>query len=186
MTDPGSPAPPEADEGRGAAPPAGRGPQTGPLAPLLRIADAIALAALGLLLAVVAGNILGRGVFDLTGGALDGMIPGAIELARYALMILVFSALPRAATAGLVRVDLLIGRLPAALARPLERLWALLLAGFAGVCAWLLIAEAVLQAGRGDATQDLEMPLWFFTGLAGAASALLCLTGLWLALRRRS
>ncbi len=42
-----------------------------------------------------------------------------------------------------------------------------------------------MQAGRGDATQDLAMPLWQFTGFAGLAAAALALTGLWLALRPR-
>ena len=46
-----------------------------------------------------------------------------------------------------------------------------------------MIMEAVLQSGRGDATQDLEMPLWLFTGTAGLASAALALTGVWMAMR---
>jgi TRAP-type C4-dicarboxylate transport system permease small subunit len=111
------------------------------------------------------------------------MIPGAIELSRYALMVLVFVSLPRAAEAGMVRVDLLIGCLPPRLAGLLDRVWALAIAGFGAAAGWLLIGEAVLQSGRGDATQDLEMPLWLFTGTAGLASAVLALTGVWMAMR---
>lgn len=151
---------------------------------LIRLCDTVASAALAALLAVVAVNVVGRAFFDLTGQALNLMIPGAIELARYALMVLVFAALPRAAEAGLVRVDLLIERLPTPLARALERLWSLGLATFGGTVAWLLIEKAALEARRGDITQDLGIPMWLLTGFAGLAAAVLALTGLWLALRR--
>lgn len=150
---------------------------------LLRLSDAIAAAALALLLAVVAVNVAARALFDATGQAVNLMIPGAIELSRYALMILVFAALPRSAEAGMVRVDLLIERLPRLLRRPLERLWSLAIAAFGGAAAWLLTEKALLEARRGDVTQDLEIPMYLLTGFAGIAAALLCLTGLWLALR---
>ncbi|MFQ5566404.1 MAG: TRAP transporter small permease [Paracoccaceae bacterium] len=153
---------------------------------LLRLCDAIALIALAVLFGVVAVNILGRALFDATGHAVNLMIPGAIELSRYSLMVLVFASLPRAAETGIVRVDLLIGHLPPRLAGPLDRLWALVIATFGAAAGWLLIDKALVQAGRGDATQDLEMPLWLFTGTAGLAAAALALTGLWLALRPRA
>jgi TRAP-type C4-dicarboxylate transport system permease small subunit len=152
---------------------------------LLRLCDGIALTALALLFGVVAANIAGRALFDATGQAVNLMIPGAIELSRYALMVLVLAALPRAAEAGMVRVDLIIEHLPPALAGALERLWGLAIAAFGGAAGWLLLAEAWRQAGRGDATQDLELPLWPFTGIAGLALAALALTGLWLAARGR-
>ncbi len=150
---------------------------------LLRLCDAIALIALAVLFGVVAVNVLGRALFDATGNAVNLMIPGAIELSRYALMVLVFASLPRAAEAGMVRVDLLIEHLPPRLAGLFDRLWALVIAAFGAAAGWLLIDEALVQVGRGDATQDLEMPLWLFTGFAGLAAAALALTGLWLALR---
>lgn len=149
---------------------------------LLRLCDAVAAAALAVLLAVVAVNIAARAVFDASGQAVNLMIPGAIELSRYALMVLVFAALPRAAEVGLVRVDLLIERLPPALRRALERFWALGTAAFGGAAGWLLIEKAALEAERGDVTQDLGIPMWLFTGFAGVAAGVLCLTGLWLAL----
>lgn len=155
----------------------------GPMTRLLRLCDAVAAAALAVLLAVVAVNIVGRALFDATGQAVNLMIPGAIELSRYALMVLVFAALPRAAEAGMVRVDLLIERLPAPLRGALERLWALGTAAFGGAAAWLLIEKAALEARRGDVTQDLEVPMWLLTGFAGVGAAVLCVTGLWLALR---
>lgn len=152
---------------------------------LLRLCDAVAAAALALLLGVVAVNVVGRALFDASGQAVNLMIPGAIELSRYALMVLVFAALPRAAEVGMVRVDLLIERLPGALRRGLERLWSLAIAGFGGAAGWLLLGKARLEAARGDVTQDLGLPMWLFTGFAGVAAFVLCLTGLWLALRRR-
>lgn len=152
---------------------------------LLRVCDAVASAALAVLLGVVAVNIAARSLFDASGHAIDLMIPGAIELSRYALMVLIFAALPRAAEAGMVRVDLLIECLPRPLRGALERLWHLAIAAFGGAAAWLLIAEAWLEAGRGDLTQDMELPMWPLTGFAGLAAGVLCLTGLWLALRRR-
>ena len=152
--------------------------------PLLRLCDTVALVALAVLFGVVAVNVLGRALFDATGQAVNLMIPGAIELSRYALMGLVFASLPRAAEAGMVRVYLLVERLPPMLARIFDSLWALATAVIGGAIGWRLINEALLQARRGDVTQDLEMPLWLFTGFAGLAAAVLALTGLWLALRR--
>ena len=153
--------------------------------PLLRLCDAMALIALAVLFGVVAINILGRALFDATGQAVNVMIPGAIELSRYSLMVLVFASLPRAAEVGMVRVDLLIEHLPPMLAGFFDRLWALVIAAFGAAAGWLLIDEALLQVGRGDATQDLEMPLWLFTGFAGLMAVALAVTGLWMALRPR-
>ena len=96
--------------------------------PLLRLCDTIALIALAVLFGVVAVNVLGRALFDATGHAVNLMIPGAIELSRYALMVLVFASLPRAAEVGMVRVDLLIEHLPPRLSGLLDRLWALVIA----------------------------------------------------------
>jgi len=152
---------------------------------LLRACDAVALAALALMFAVVATNVLARAVFDYTGQTVNFIIPGAIEISRYALMVTVLASLPHAAETGMVRVDLLIERLPRPLAGVLERLWYLAIAAFGSVTGWLLLEEAWLQRGRGDATQDLEMPLWLFTGFAGIALGILGLTGLSLAVGRR-
>lgn len=152
---------------------------------LLRLCDAVALSALAVLFGVVALNVVTRSLFDATGQAVNLMIPGAIEISRYALMVTVMASLPRAAEAGMVRVDLLIERLPPGLAGLLDRLWYLGVAAFGAAAAWLLLEDAALQATRGDATQDLELPLWLFTGFAGLALAALALTGVWLAVRGR-
>lgn len=152
---------------------------------LIRLCDAVAVTAVAVLFCVVAVNVVARTLFDITGQSVNLMIPGAIEISRYALMVTVMASLPRAAEAGMVRVDLLIARLPPQLAGLLDRLWYLLTSAFGAAAGWLLLTDAALQMTRGDATQDLEMPMWLFTGFAGIALAALAVTGLWLALRRR-
>jgi len=141
---------------------------------LIRLADGLAALALAGLVAAVAGGVAGRVAADLTGGAVDLQIPGAVELARLALLILVFAALPRAFRTGLIRVDVLADRLPRSLARTLARVWSVLAAAFGGLLAWRYAAQAWAEAGRGDATQDLALPLWPFSA-AGAVSAALVL-----------
>ena len=75
---------------------------------LLRaISSAVSLLALIFLLFVVAGNIVGRLVLDLSGGSINLMINGAIELSAYSLLILVFGAIVTAIPNGLVQVDII-------------------------------------------------------------------------------
>ncbi len=139
--------------------------------------DRLALGATLILLFIVSFNILARLLHDLTGGSLNLMIPGAIELSRYALLFIVFSALPHASISGMVRVDLLSQRLPSRLARFLDRLWLLFMAAFSLVLSWLFMQKALLTFTRGDATQDLQMPLFYFyawISIASAATTLSC------------
>jgi TRAP-type C4-dicarboxylate transport system permease small subunit len=143
------------------------------------------VAAVAVLFGVVAVNVIARSLFDVTGQWVNLMIPDAIEISRYALMVAVMASLPRAAEAGMVRVDLLVERLPPRLAGLLDRLWYLAIAAFGAAAGWLLLNEAILQVTRGDASQDLEIPMWFFTGFAGLALAALALTAIWLAVRRK-
>lgn len=142
------------------------------------VSDGLAGLALAAMLAVVAGSILGRVAFDLTRGAVDLQIPGAIEIARYALLVTVMAALPGALARGLIRVEILADRLPRRVRALLARAWAALALAWAGVLAWRLGAAALLEAGRGDATQDLGAPLWPLTALAAASAGLLALTAL--------
>ncbi|MEO1773893.1 MAG: TRAP transporter small permease subunit [Pseudomonadota bacterium] len=145
---------------------------------LVQVFDALAMAALAALAGVVAVSIAGRAVFDATGGAVDLLVPGAIELSGLALTIMVMAALPGAAIRGLTRVDLLIDRLPARVQALAEGAWALLLAVLAALLAWLLSARALREAAGGHLTQDLGLPLWPFTGFAALAALLLILAAL--------
>ncbi|MEM1344279.1 MAG: TRAP transporter small permease subunit [Pseudomonadota bacterium] len=149
------------------------------MAGLTRAGEALAAAALVLLLVSVAGSVTARLAYDLSAGALDFQIAAAREIARYALMLAVLAALPGAAERGLVRVDLVAGRLPGVLARALERLWALLLAGFGAVAAWGLASSALDQLHRGETLQDIAAPLWPLTAVAALGCGVLALVGLW-------
>ncbi|QDL91188.1 TRAP transporter small permease [Paroceanicella profunda] len=152
---------------------------------LARALSALAFAATVALLGVVAWNVFWRAVFDASGTRVNLMFPGAIDAAQYLLLVAVFAALPWAERAGFIRVDILIHRLPRLLASGLERLWDLSVAAFGAACCWLFTLETLETFARGDATQDLQMPLWWFTGIAALGSAALALMGLSLALTGR-
>ena len=79
---------------------------------VIRFFDKVAFVALVCMLFVVVASVLGRLVFDLSGGELQWVIPGSVELASYSLLMMVFASLPRAATHGLVSVELLIDKFP--------------------------------------------------------------------------
>ena len=126
----------------------------------------VAIAATFLMFAVVAFNILARGLFDATGGGVNMMISGAIELSQYALMISIFAAIPAMLGTGLIRVDILSKQFPIWLHRITERLWLLLIAGFAAVLFMAFFEFAQTAFDRGDQTQDLRWPLWPFYAVA--------------------
>ncbi|QEW20793.1 TRAP-type C4-dicarboxylate transport system, small permease component [Marinibacterium anthonyi] len=114
------------------------------------------------LLFVTAFNVATRALFDLSGTAVNLMIPAAIEQASYALLLLVFAALGAAARKNMIAVDLFVGRFPAVIRTGAARLWFLLIMVLAVVLAWSFGEEAIKLAGRGDVTQDLGLPLWTF------------------------
>lgn len=126
------------------------------------------LAVLGtfLLFAIVAFNIVARTVFDATGGEVNLMISGAIELSQYALMISIFAAIPAMLGTGLIRVDILSKRFPIWLQGAVDRLWLALFAVFAAILAHAFWDFAATALERGDQTQDLRWPLWPFYGIA--------------------
>lgn len=140
--------------------------------------DSFALSATLFLLAVVAFNIIARQLHDLTSGNISFMIPGAIELSKYTLLLIVFAALPRASTHGMINVDLLSNSFPTSIRQFLNKLWLILMALFSSILVWLFFNKALLLFARGDATQDLQMPLFYFYTLiciASLATTLSCL-----------
>ncbi|MDO6680725.1 MULTISPECIES: TRAP transporter small permease [unclassified Oceanobacter] len=148
---------------------------------IIRFFDKVAFVALVCMLFVVVSSVLGRLVFDISGGELQLVMPGSVELASYSLLIMVFASLPRAATHGLVSVELLLDKLPDLLKRVLERIWHLLLAAFAAVIGWLFFGTMVEMIDRGDRSQDLGIPLYLFYGALTVCCVAIVLTGLWLA-----
>ncbi len=148
--------------------------------------DLLAALALTALLAVVSASIITRLLFDLSAGRINLLFSGAIEIASYALLVAIFAALPRAVPAGLVKVDVLIGAESRRWSRWLDHFWLLVLAGFAGVLAWRYALYTLLSLRRGDATQDLQLPLYGFFGYVSVACAGLAVMALWVALSRES
>lgn len=145
---------------------------------ITRLFDTFALGATFFLLAIVAINIVTRQIHSLSAGDINLMIPGAIELSKYTLLLIVFAALPHAASTSMVRVDLLINRFPKSINNFLNALWLILMACFTAILSWLFIDKAILTFGRGDVSQDLQMPLYYFyalISLACIATTLSCL-----------
>ena len=133
---------------------------------LRQICLGVAIAATFALFAVVAFNIVGRALFDATGGDLNLMIFGAIELSQYALMISIFAAIPAMLGTGLIRVDIVSQNFPHWLQKSLDRIWLSLIALFAAVLALAFLDLAWTALSRGDETQDLRLPLWPFYAIA--------------------
>lgn len=138
---------------------------------LVAISVVLSSAALGFLLLVVAASIITRSLYDSSGGGIDLLIPGAIEAASYTLLVLIFSALPLAASEGLIKVEFLTARLPQALRQGLDRLWLLLASVFGGLMVWNFALETLTALQRGDATQDMQIPLFLFYGFITVAAA---------------
>lgn len=135
----------------------------------------VAILATILLFAVVAINVIGRTIFDATGGSVNMMIFGAIELSQYALMVSIFAAIPAMLGTGLIRVDILSNAFPRWLQSILDRVWLLLIAAFAAVLCAAFFEFAHTAFERGDQTQDLRWPLWPFYGVASFECAALTL-----------
>lgn len=128
-----------------------------------------------LLFAVVAFNIIGRAIFDASGGDVNLMIFGAIELSQYALMVSVFTAIPAMLGTGLIKVDILSKQFPPWLQKTADRFWFLLIAIFAAILTYSFFEFAQTSIERGDQTQDLRWPLWPFYGAATLGCAALTL-----------
>lgn len=129
---------------------------------IIKVFDSLSLAATLTLLLIVAFNILARLIYNLTDGSISLMIPGSIELAKYTLLLIIFTALPHASISSIVRVDLISKHLPKTLAIFLDKTWLILMSLFCIILTWLFSQKAFLTYNRGDATQDLLMPLFYF------------------------
>ncbi len=131
---------------------------------LFRTFDFGAKLALLVLLFDVAGNVVARAVFSVTDGAINLMISGSIEIASIALTFMVFASLPGSATSGAVKVDIFTSRLPKSVISFLDGFFAILMAGFGIGMTYRFFFSTLRFYGRGDATQDLEVPLYFIYG----------------------
>ncbi|MDO6462371.1 TRAP transporter small permease subunit [Granulosicoccaceae sp. 1_MG-2023] len=153
---------------------------------IIRLFDRLAFVALLGMLSVVVAGVLTRLLFDLSDGRLNLLFPGSVEIAGYALLIMVFASLPRAAVNGLIRVQVLVSALPAAIRATLTRLWNLALALFAALLSWLFSGRVREMIERGDRTQDLGIPLYLFYAALSVCCIATMATCLWLTFRRRT
>lgn len=124
----------------------------------------LAVLALAGLLGVVSVNVGARLVFDLTSGGVNFMMPGAIELSAYLLLVTVFSSLPTALGTAMIRVDTFIHLLPVWAQRLLDRLWGILLAVVAIILIYLFAKITMTAMARNFTTQDLRVPLYLIYG----------------------
>ncbi|MEX1215764.1 TRAP transporter small permease [Saccharospirillum sp.] len=150
---------------------------------LISVFDKIAFFSLSSMVFIVVASVLGRLIFDLTGGTLSLVLPGSIELVSYALAIMVFSSFPRAVMGGMVKVDLLVRVLPVPVQRFLDRLWDLVLASFAAIVGFLFFHKMLTMFKRGDVSQDLEIPLYLVYGVLTICCICIVLTAVWLAIK---
>lgn len=153
---------------------------------LIRACDVVAGLALTFMMVVVASRIVTRIVFATTNGEVDWMFPGAIELASYSLLVVVFASFPRAIDSGLVNVDLFTEKFPVVVNALLDRFWALVTALIALGIAYQNWGQMMSAYRRGHSTQDLDIPLYFFYGYIVAATVAFALVAVWVAARRRS
>lgn len=127
---------------------------------------------------VVAFNVAARIVFDLTGTAINLMIPGAIEQVSYLLGIIALAALAASMRQGMIAVDFLIERLPAPAKALVARLWYVGIIAFAVVLCWLLVHDMQAAIARGEQTQDLRIPMALIYGLYALECAALAVVAL--------
>lgn len=135
--------------------------------------NALAGAALIFMLLNVVGTIVARVIHTLTDGAVNLIWGGSIELAVLALTVVVFAALHRAFIAGAIRVELFTEFLPERAKRIIDCVFGLVYGLFAAAMAWRFSHAAATTFARGDATQDLLLPLFYIYGFLAAASATL-------------
>lgn len=137
--------------------------------------NVLAAAAVVFLMLNVAGAVLVRTVHALTGGVVNLIWAGSIEMAGLALNVIVFAALHRTFVVGAIKVDLFTQSLPHVLQRLIDGAFGLVYAVFAGGMTWQYYHATLTTFERGDATQDLLIPLFYIYAFLTVASAALAL-----------
>lgn len=142
--------------------------------------NALAGAALVFLLLNVTGTIVARVIHALTGGAVNLIWRGSIELATLALTVIVFASLHRAFVVGAIRIELFTDFMPDRAKRLIDGLFGLVYGAFAAAMTWRFAHAGAVTYARGDATQDLLMPLhYIYTFLSIASAALAVVAIVW-------
>ena len=122
---------------------------------------ALAGAALVFLLLNVTGTIVARVIHALTGGAVNLIWRGSIELATLALTVVVFASLHRAFVVGAIRIELFTDSMPDRVKRLIDGLFGLVYGAFAAAMTWRFAHAGAATSARGEATPDLLIPPFF-------------------------
>lgn len=133
--------------------------------------NVLAAGAVVFLMLNVAGGVLVRTIHALTGGAVNLIWSGSIEMAVLALTVVVFASLHRAFVLGAIKVDVFTQSLPHVLHRLLDGAYGLVYAVFAGGMTWQFYHTMRTTFERGDATQDLLIPMFYIYAFLMVASA---------------
>ncbi len=152
-----------------------------------RIAQAmhqIAGAILILMMLVIMADVISRALFGATGGALDLTFIGGVEIVSYCLLFMVLFTLPFSVSRGQVIVDLFTNTMSERLKGILGGIY-ILGFGLLGTGMTLRFIEAAGKAAEtGQVTQDLFLPLSVIYGVTAAATAVLALRGVLVAVQQ--
>ncbi|MCB2101874.1 MAG: TRAP transporter small permease [Rhodobacterales bacterium] len=142
----------------------------------------------GVLLVVMVVTVLvdvaTRTVFGASGGTIDLTFRGGVEIVSYSLLFMVLFALPYSVNRGQVIVDLFTENLPE---RTKDVLNAVYLLGFAllGFGMSVRFYDAVFRTiESGETSQDLLIPLYYLYAVVAAATAILGVRALLVALEQ--
>jgi len=133
---------------------------------------------------IVLADVVTRGVFAASEGALDYTFRGGIELVSYGLLFLILFALPYVLCRAQVYVDLFVENISQ---RAKQIMGAVYTFGFCllGTAMTIGFVESSLRvAETGETTQDLLIPMWCFYAIAAFGTAVLALRGLFEAIEQ--
>jgi len=133
---------------------------------------------------IVLGDVITRGLFTASKGALDYTFRGGVELVSYGLLFLVLFALPYVVCRAQVYVDLFVESFNQ---RFMSILAAIYTFGFCllGTAMTIRFIEASLRvAETGETTQDLLIPMWWLYAISAIGTAVLALRALFEAIEQ--
>lgn len=121
-------------------------------------------------------DVITRGLFSLTDGAVDWTFIGGVELVKYFLLFTVLFILPHSVSRSQVIVDLFTDHFSERKKQFFEAFYLMCFAFLGGAMSYSfyhLIDEAAMSY---ETTQDLLIPMTYFYAVATFATAILCLS----------
>ncbi|MCB1760199.1 MAG: TRAP transporter small permease [Gammaproteobacteria bacterium] len=129
-------------------------------------------------------DVVSRTLFGASGGSIDFTFHGAVEIVSYGLLFMVLFALPYSVSSSQVIVDLFTERMGENAKQMLAGIFTLGF-GLMGLGMAVKFYEATLRvAETGETTQDLLIPLSYLYAVTAAATAMLALRGLLVAIEQ--